>query len=219
MKKIILLILLISFLVRCGNSPKKQKSGNQIALFTAMHFNTEHINITAANKFFWSKWQIVCIIISLGLNYSSMCQENSSEHKISILPVPTFGYAPETKAYIGAVTLFTFKNLNDTLTRTSNAKVEFTYTWNKQTVFQSDWNYFTEEEKWFFRGLAHFSKYPDLYYGIGPNTSAKNENVKPNAGIGLRFLVDKSENMNLRLDYAIGKNNQSGFYISFGEPF
>jgi len=46
-----------------------------------------------------------------------------------------------------------------------------------------------------------------------------NENVKPNAGIGLRFLVDKNENTNLRLDYAIGKNNQSGFYISFGESF
>lgn len=47
----------------------------------------------------------------------------------------------------------------------------------------------------------------------------ENESFKPNAGVGLRFLVDKSEGTNLRIDYAIGAHNQSGFYISFGESF
>ena len=47
----------------------------------------------------------------------------------------------------------------------------------------------------------------------------ENESFKPNAGLGLRFLVDKNENTNLRFDYAIGAQNQSGFYISFGESF
>jgi outer membrane translocation and assembly module TamA len=45
------------------------------------------------------------------------------------------------------------------------------------------------------------------------------ENLKPNAGIGLRFLVDKTEGTNLRLDYAVGQDGQQGFYISFGESF
>ncbi len=44
-------------------------------------------------------------------------------------------------------------------------------------------------------------------------------NFKPNAGVGLRFLVDKNERTNLRFDYAIGQDGQKGFYISFGESF
>jgi hypothetical protein len=47
----------------------------------------------------------------------------------------------------------------------------------------------------------------------------ENESFKPNAGFGFRFLVDKKENTNLRIDYAVGAQNQSGFYISFGESF
>ena len=44
-------------------------------------------------------------------------------------------------------------------------------------------------------------------------------NVKPNYGVGLRFLIDRKEKINLRLDYGIGIDGQSGFYISFGESF
>lgn len=32
-------------------------------------------------------------------------------------------------------------------------------------------------------------------------------------------IIDKNERTNLRIDYAIGVQNQSGFYISFGESF
>ncbi len=42
---------------------------------------------------------------------------------------------------------------------------------------------------------------------------------KPNIGCGIRFLVDKKENVNLRLDYAWGENGETGLYISFGESF
>jgi len=43
--------------------------------------------------------------------------------------------------------------------------------------------------------------------------------IRPNYGIGLRFLMDKKDNINLRLDYVIGSQNNSGFYVSFGESF
>ncbi len=101
-------------------------------------------------------------------------QENKQSRKVSVLPVPTIGYSPETKTYVGAVTLFTF-NSPDSLTRSSNASVEFNYTWNKQLIFESSWNYFLSKELWFTRGLIHFSKYPDLYYGIGFNTPKSGE--------------------------------------------
>lgn len=35
---------------------------------------------------------------------------------------------------------------------------------------KTEWNYFFKGEAWFTQGLLHYSKYPDLYYGIGDNT-------------------------------------------------
>lgn len=90
--------------------------------------------------------------------------------KVTVLPVPSLGYEPETKAYIGAVALFNLNVYQDTLTRTSNMSMEFTYTMRKQMILEADWNYFFKEEKWFTRGLLHFSKYPDYYYGVGADT-------------------------------------------------
>ncbi len=104
------------------------------------------------------------------------CQESEPGKKVSVLPVPAIGYTPETKTYVGLVTMFTFNNTTDTLTRSSNAKLEFVYTWNKQMIFESDWNYFLPAEKWFTKGrLVYFSNYPDLYYGIGFNTPDSGE--------------------------------------------
>jgi len=95
--------------------------------------------------------------------------------KIKVLPVPAFGYSPETRTYIGAVALFTVDLYRDSVTRSSNAKLEFNYSWNKQVIFDSEWNYFFREEKWFTKGRFHYSKYPDYYYGIGENTTDSNK--------------------------------------------
>lgn len=42
--------------------------------------------------------------------------------------------------------------------------------------------------------------------------------LKPFGGIGLRIRVDKTDNVNLRFDYALGKGSD-GFYVVFGEAF
>lgn len=105
------------------------------------------------------------------------CQDTSRVRTLKILPVPTIGYSPETRTYVGAVTLFTFNIHNDSATRTSNAEVEFNYTWNKQLILEAGWNYFSKQEKWFTQGLIHYSKFPDLYYGIGPATPETNKVV------------------------------------------
>jgi len=102
-------------------------------------------------------------------------QDSTKVKKVKVLPVPTFGYSPETRTYIGAVALFTINLYQDSTTRTSNAKVEVSYSWNKQVILETQWNYFFAHEAWFTRGLLHFSKYPDLYYGIGPDTEEDGE--------------------------------------------
>ena len=116
------------------------------------------------------------LIIALLLGKTGQCQENKPVKRVSVLPVPAIGYTPETKTYVGLVTLFTFNNTLDSLTRSSNAKLEFVYTWNKQMIFESDWNYFFPTEKWFTKGrVVYFSKYPDLYYGIGFDSPSSGE--------------------------------------------
>jgi outer membrane protein assembly factor BamA len=102
-------------------------------------------------------------------------QGQDSLKKVKILPVPTIGYSPETKTYIGVVSLFTFNLYNDTITRTSNAKVEINYTWNKQLILETEWNYFFKDEKWFTKGKMSYSSYPDYYYGVGTNTPDSNK--------------------------------------------
>ena len=105
----------------------------------------------------------------------ALSQDPSRVKKIKILPIPVFGYTPETKTYVGAVTLFTFNFYGDSLTRTSNAKIECNYTWNRQFILEGEWDYFFKEEEWFSKGRIHYSQYPDYYYGIGSDTPDSNK--------------------------------------------
>ncbi len=43
--------------------------------------------------------------------------------------------------------------------------------------------------------------------------------LKPNYGIGARYKLDKSENLNIRLDYGFGTRGNSSFYLSIAEAF
>ena len=118
--------------------------------------------------------KIVCVLI-LSVILSLNVRGQDSLKKVKILPVPTIGYSPETKTYIGVVSLFTLNLYNDTTTRISNAKLEFNYTWNKQLILETEWNYFFKEENWFTKGKMHYSSYPDFYYGVGTNTPDSNK--------------------------------------------
>lgn len=127
---------------------------------------------------------------------SAFSQDSIATKKIKILPVPTFGYSPETRTYVGAVSLFALSFYNDSNTRKSNIGLEVSYTWNKQFIIESDWNYFFKDEKWLTKGMVHFSKYPDQYYGIGANTPEENKIIYNSnrfqfEGYTLRKIKDK----------------------------
>jgi len=117
----------------------------------------------------------LAVFVFLYFSQTISAQDTTRTKKVKVLPVPTFGYSPETSTYVGAVALFTLNLYQDGFTRTSNAKFEFAYTWNKQIITEIQWNYFFNQEKWFTRGQLHLSKYPDLYFGIGANTPEENE--------------------------------------------
>jgi outer membrane protein assembly factor BamA len=65
-------------------------------------------------------------------------------------------------------------------------------------------------------GISLFGGYSFLFDDINATYP---EQFKYNFGGGLRILVDKKDNINLRFDYAVGQDGQTGFYVAFGESF
>ncbi|MHC1706519.1 MAG: BamA/TamA family outer membrane protein [Bacteroidales bacterium] len=134
--------------------------------------------------------------------------------RATILPVPALGYSPETSTYVGFVTLFSWNVFHDSLTRSSNAKAEFNYTWKKQYITDLGWESFTRKEKYYFKGKLTFSRYPDLYYGIGEDTPEKNithydsrrriidisllRALRPKIFLGATFRLNKYDILNYR---------------------
>lgn len=60
------------------------------------------------------------------------------------------------------------------------------------------------------------------FAGVGTVASSFNafkmENIRPSIGVGVRFLIDEEENLNLRLDYGFG-NEKSNYYFKIAEAF
>ncbi len=161
-------------------------------------------------------WRFLFVFIFIC--QTAISADDSLKHpKFKVLPVPAFGYSPETRAYIGVVSLLTF-HLYDSATRTSNAKLELNYTWNKQLITEGEWNYFFNHESWFTKGRVHFSKYPDFYYGLGNDTPDSNKLVFNSSRIiidlfGLKQIRPQLfAGLNFRyLEYSHIKNNADEF--------
>jgi len=49
-------------------------------------------------------------------------------------------------------------------------------------------------------------------------SNIESEYIRPSGGVGLRFLLAPKDNLNIRVDYGIGRNT-SGFYLTVGEAF
>jgi hypothetical protein len=112
-------------------------------------------------------------LFTLFLLYSFALTAQEAPKKWSVLPVPALGYTPETEFYVGAVGLFTWNPRGEP--RSSNAKLEFNYTWNNQSIADIGWNLLGRQEQWFTSGNLRWAFYPDRYYGWGSNTPDSNE--------------------------------------------
>jgi len=59
--------------------------------------------------------------------------------------------------------------------------------------------------------------------GVGGVASEINNfelnNTVPSAGVGIRYRMDESDKINIRLDYGVGLYGSSGIYLTFGEAF
>lgn len=104
--------------------------------------------------------------------------EDSTRFRSKFVISPVVSYKPETSwgFGIGAKWLFKFKHATQD-TRTSNMPISALYTLRKQVVISSGYTIFFNHENWMLKGNIGYSKFPQQYYGIGNNTSSKNEEL------------------------------------------
>ena len=133
-------------------------------------------------------------------------KDSSKKRPISVFPVPTIGFTPETRWYIGAVALFNLKFLQkDSNSRVSSAKTEINFTQNKQLIIEIGWNAFSRNEQWYHEGLLGYRKFPELFWGVGNNTPDSAEELysanRVEADISSLKRVGKNSFVGLRYRY------------------
>ncbi len=93
--------------------------------------------------------------------------------RLRLLPVPAFGYEPETRWHVGAVALAQWRRSPaDTLRRPGNAKAEINLTQNRQLVVAGDWNTFSPGERTLTQGSVSYLRFPEDYWGVGNTAPA-----------------------------------------------
>ena len=92
-------------------------------------------------------------------------------------------YMPETNLVIGAgiKRFYNFGKEGDSLTRVSNVAGSLQYSLNGQFLLRSQYNIFTNHEKYYITGYLGISRFPMVFYGIGNDIDMnKNEAISFN---------------------------------------
>lgn len=96
-------------------------------------------------------------------------------HGLQFIPLPVVFYTPETHVAYGLLGVLLFRT--DSTARTSNIDFAVIHTQNAQTVVEPTYTIFTKREKYLIRGMLLYTKFPELYYGIGPGTTSDQEEL------------------------------------------
>ncbi len=96
-----------------------------------------------------------------------------------VFVLPLLYYTPDTRWAAGAAGVYYFKvkarSKEEKDTRVSNVQFLTDYTQNKQLDVWGQWNIFTHNENYLFKGEVRYRNFPDRFYGIGNNTAKHNE--------------------------------------------
>lgn len=111
--------------------------------------------------------RISLVVIFLLASCSSLLAEKGDSAKqVRLVPLPSMFFTPETNWGFGATLLGSYIP-KDTQTRKSNAQVFLDVTLMRQASFQSDFNIFTNQNKFYIKGSHDLSKFPEFFFGIG----------------------------------------------------
>ncbi|MBR9859952.1 hypothetical protein GYB22_04240 [bacterium] len=114
------------------------------------------------------------ILTSAISSWSADSTAQKRKHDFGILP--SAFYTPETRLGLGVVFL-TYFNPHDSTSYTGNAQFYLDATINKQVLFQSDYNVFTANRKYYFKGQHDISRFPEFFFGLGNMTEVKDRCV------------------------------------------
>lgn len=123
---------------------------------------------------------IKLFVLSIIFNFSLSGQTvNDTVYKNNIVPSPSFSYAPETDVVLGVFALYQFKfKRTDQITRPSYMMLYASTSFNDQVTFSFDHSLFIpKSERMYFKGIIEYKKWPELYFGIGPNTKDEDMNI------------------------------------------
>ena len=106
--------------------------------------------------------------------FSPLSDTIAKENK-GVFALPLLYYTPDTRWAFGAAGVYYFKSQpkseGQVETRMSNVQFLGDYTQNRQLDISSNWNIFTVNENYLFKGDIRFRNFPDKFYGIGNQTS------------------------------------------------
>lgn len=102
---------------------------------------------------------------------------------------PTVAYSPETSVELGISSLYIFQAKGDTLNRLSELTGFAFVTLENQYGLWIDNAIYTHHDNWFILGRNRFQRFPLLYYGVGPHTSAEHPAVVDAGYLMLRQRV------------------------------
>jgi len=104
-----------------------------------------------------------------------------NNEKQGIFVLPLIYFTPDTRWAFGAAGVYYFKipsqREGEKETRVSNIQFLADYTQNKQLDLWGQWNIFTRNENFLFKGEVRFRNFPDRFYGIGNSTFTTNEEL------------------------------------------
>jgi len=103
-------------------------------------------------------------------------EKHESRPEVSIAGYPVVLYTPETSMIFGGGGALTVRKRNAGRSqRPDNMNFYAVYTLKNQMAVLVNYDYFSDLETWEFKILVNYQKFPDVFYGIGGDTSMDDE--------------------------------------------
>lgn len=114
---------------------------------------------------------------NLNLDNSKQAEiENKQNSTLDIVGFPIVLYTPETFLIFGGGAAVTIRNDNNYKFHPNSISVYLIYTLKNQIAFNTNSEFYFDNNRWKIKGIMGYQKYPDTFYGIGnKNTGADAE--------------------------------------------
>lgn len=137
-------------------------------------------------------------------------QAGEAKHRISFAGYPVILYTPETSLIFGGGAAMTIRDQNSHKNaRPDNLNFYAIYTLKNQSAVLFNPDFYFDEDKWQFKMMSGYQKFPDLFYGIGNRTSEDDAEDVTTEDVIIRPGLTRRIYKNLRLGVMYHFNHTS----------